>query len=277
MGAEVGGRPIWTCRRPARGGFLYYLAGEGSGVRMLPFWAPIPACQECSTMTQDRPVWDVATYAAAEAARLVGLTSSRVRRWLQGYHYRYNAEVRHLDPVLQRPGEKASSYASFLDLVDLLFVKRFLDHGVSLQKVRKALNEASEILGTPHFARKTFFTDGRDVYLKVKERGDQVLQLLSGGQWVIAPVIQELALQIDFDSPSGLARRWYPMGPGTPVVLDPAVSFGRPSLRGTGIATANVYDFYRAEGDSLERAARWHDIDVGFVSAAVSFERQLAA
>ena len=227
--------------------------------------------------TTSQPLWDLAAYPAAEVGRLVDLTPSRVRRWLKGYEYRYRAEVRHLDPVVQGSGPGPSSYASFLDLIDLLFVKAFLDHGLSLQRIRKALTEASQLLETPHFARKSFFTDGRDIYLKLRERGGDIMQLLSGGQWVIAPIIVELAEQIDFESSTGLARRWYPLGQNVPVVLDPAVSFGRPSVAGTGIATANVFDFYSGEGESVEKAANWHDISFAAVEAAVRFELRLAS
>ena len=79
------------------------------------------------------------SYPAAEAGRLVGLAAGRVRRWLKGYGYSYGDTVRYQPPVLQRSGTLGTSYASFLELVDLLFVKRFLDHGVSLQRVRRAL------------------------------------------------------------------------------------------------------------------------------------------
>lgn len=224
-----------------------------------------------------RPPWDSATYPAAEAGRLVGLTPTRVRRWLKGYDYRYQAEVRHQKPVVQRSHGGPPTYASFLDLIDLLFIKGFLDHDLSLQRVRGALAEASALLGANHFARKSFFTDGRNIYLKVRKDGDEILQLLSGGQWVIAPIIMKLAAQIDFESPSGLARRWYPLGPNVPIVLDPAVSFGRPSIVGTGVATANVYDFYSAEGANVEKAAAWHDISLAHVEAAIRFEQRLVA
>lgn len=223
------------------------------------------------------PTWDRAAYPAAEAARLVGLTPTRVRRWLKGYDYRYHEEVRRRGPVVKRSHHGPPTYASFLDLIDLLFVKGFLDRGLSLQRVRKALEEAASILGTTHFARKSFFTDGHNVYLKVKDAGDDILELLSGGQWVIAPVIQKLAAQIDFDSPSGLARRWYPLGTDVPVVLDPATSFGRPSIEGTGIATANVYDFYVAEDEDEDKTASWYGLPPQAVEAAVRFERRLAA
>lgn len=115
------------------------------------------------------------SYPAAEAGRFVGLTAGRVRRWLKGYGYSYGDAVRYQPPVLQRSGTRATSYASFLELVDLLFVKRFLDNGVSLQRVRRALNEAHEILGTSHFARQTFFTDGGNIFLRIRDRGDAIL------------------------------------------------------------------------------------------------------
>ncbi len=220
----------------------------------------------------DRPA-----YPAAEAARLVGVTAARVRRWLQGYGYSYGDTMRQLPPVLHRGRTKGTPYASFLDLVDLLFVKRFLDDGFSLQKVRRALDEAHEILGTRHFARQTFFADGSNIYLEVRERGEAIVELLSGGQWVIAPVIRQLARQIDFESTEGLARRWYPLGRGRPVVLDPFVSFGAPSIVGRGVKTANIHDLFDAENGCLASVRAWWNLTDTEIEAAVEFELGLAA
>ena len=111
----------------------------------------------------------------------------------------------------------------------------------------------------------------------MKGRGEAIVQLLSGGQWVIAPIIQQLAEQIDFDSPSGIARRWYPLGPEGLVVLDPMMSFGRPTIVGRGVATANVYDFYLAENKQVAAVRDWLGLVDDEVEAAVEFERQLAA
>jgi len=190
--------------------------------------------------------------------------------------YSYGDSLRHQPPVVRR-SVSTGSYASFLDLVDLLFVKRFLDHGVSLQRVRRALEEAREILGTSHFARQTFFTDGGNIYLRIRDRGRAILELMSGGQWVIAPVIQQLATQIDFESPAGLARRWYPLGRSRPVVLDPFVSFGSPSIVGRGVKTANVHDLFAAENGSLAAVRAWWTLTEAEVEAAVEFERGLLA
>ena len=219
-------------------------------------------------------------YPAAEAGRLVGLHPARVRRWLKGYTYRSASTLRRQPPVVRRERKTAnSSYVSFLELVELLFVKQFLDHGISLQRIRMALAEAARILSTIHLAhRRVFLADSTDVFLRVQDKGDAILHLLSGGQWTIAPVIQELAKQIDFfDPPDEYARRWYPRGPDGLVVIDPVVSFGSPSLKGRGISTANVYDFFVAENCSHQAVKEWWGITGAEVEAAVDFERGLAA
>jgi uncharacterized protein (DUF433 family) len=222
-------------------------------------------------------MWDRPAYPAAEAGRLVGLTASRVRRWLKGYSYTYEDERHRQRPVLRRRGTKGTSFASFLDLIDLLFVKSFLDHGLSLQRLRRALDEAARILGETHFARKTFFTNGSQIYLKVRDEADDLLELLSGGQWVIAPIIQELADQIDFDRPTGLARRWYPPGTEGRVVLDPELSFGAPVVVRRGVQTAAIADLYHAESEDVRLVSEWMAIDEADVLAAVAFQERLAA
>lgn len=227
---------------------------------------------ESQHIALDEPI-----YTSAEVGRLVGLSAVRVRRWFKGYEYKFESERRRMRPVIHRKGTVGTNFASFLDLVDLLSAKQFLDHGLSLQKVRKALDEATEILHADHFARRSFFSDGKNIYLQVKEQGNAILQLLSGGQWTIPGVIKGLAHQINFDSPTGLARRWYPLGPKGLIMLDPLISFGRPTIVGKGIATANVHDFFVAEGNRTRPVQRWMGLTLPEIKAAVGFEQKLAA
>lgn len=226
---------------------------------------------------------DAPSYSLAEASRLVGISTGRVRRWQRGYEYRYEivrgAKSRYgsQEPVVRRETTEGTTYSSFLDLIDLLFVRRFLDQGLSLQKVRKALDEAAQILGTVHFARDIFFTDGSAIFLQMRGKGENILQLMSRGQWVIPSIIVALAERIDFHDVTGYAMRWYPLGRDGLIVVDPMISFGRPSLEGRGTATANIYDLYRGEGSSIKPVAEWLDITQREAKAAVDFEMQLAA
>ena len=228
--------------------------------------------------------WDIPRYTPTEAGRLAGLTPDRVRRWLRGYEYTYSpagadsARRVRKGPIRQRKGALESSYASFLDLVDLLFVKRFLEQGFSLQKLRIALAEAEAVIGGHHFAQRCYFTDGRNIYLQVKDGdAENLLQLLSGGQWVIADVIKHFARQVDFDEKTGFAEKWFPHGRGGRVVLDPRVCFGAPTIVRHGVRTANVYDLYRAESQNVASVASWMDVESPDVEAAVTFEKALAA
>ena len=227
--------------------------------------------------------WDIPIYPAAEAGRLVKLSPTRVRRWLQGYKYTYKTGTKNekragsKGPIVKRLDSDNSNYASFLDLIDLLFVKEFISYGLSLQKIRKALNEAEQLVGGHHFAQSKFFTDGTNIYFEISDKADALMELLSGGQWVIAPVIKQLTHKVEFDDPTGYAKRWFPLGTSGLVVLDPSVSFGKPSLVKRGIATANVYDFYLAESKDIKKVGKWLDLKEEEVQAAVKFEQQLAA
>ncbi len=55
------------------------------------------------------------TYSIAETSRLTGISRGRVSRYLRGYRY----EGGELDPVISRSIPAKSTYASFLDLIDL--------------------------------------------------------------------------------------------------------------------------------------------------------------
>jgi uncharacterized protein (DUF433 family) len=179
---------------------------------------------------------------------------------------------------VKRKGAVGLRDASFLDLIDLLFVKQFLERRFSLQRLRAALGEAERFIGKGgyHFAQRHFWTDGSNIYVEVRTRADALMQLLSGGQWVIAPIIKEVAQEIEFDEVTGFAKKWYPLGRTRPVVLDPEVSFGAPTVTGRGVETANVFDLFIGEGKRVERVSAWLDIHPVEVEAAVEFEVRLA-
>lgn len=227
-------------------------------------------------------VLEAPRYNPTTAARLVQLSQDRVTRWLRGYRFTYQTyqgeRQSKKPPVIQRRPAQWKRYASFLDLIDLLFIKQFLEAGISLQTLRKALKEATELLDGYHFAQRYFFTDGERVYLDLKnhkEEARELFELLSNGKWVIAPVITQVAEQISFDETTGYAERWFPMGPEKPIMLDPGISFGRPAIVGRGISTANIYDMYVAEDQNYEVVCDWMQLQRDEVTAAVKFEEYL--
>lgn len=222
---------------------------------------------------------DAPAYSIAETSRLVGMHPWTVKRYLRGYEYKYYVKeqihVGQQPPVISQ-SEINLTYASFLDLIDLLFVKEFLNRGFTLQHLRRALDEAEQYLGTPHFARSEFYTSGKEIILKLPQNGDMVA-LMTHGQRVFPIIIKKLNKKLDFENITGLGlvQRWYPIGKRRGIVIDPQISFGRPVLIGSNVATSNIYDLYLGENKKYHPVSEWFNIPVPKIQTAVQFEHSL--
>jgi DNA-binding transcriptional MerR regulator len=78
-------------------------------------------------------------------------------------------------------GSGSQRLYSFRDILVLKLVKKFLDAGVSLQQIRKAIVELRKA-GIADLAKITLISDGAKVYLCTS--GDQVIDLIDKGQGV---------------------------------------------------------------------------------------------
>jgi len=222
-------------------------------------------------------------YSIAEASRLVNMKPWTVRRYLQGYEYDYShlgpVQRRTQPPVVKDEDRDKETYASFLDLVDLIIIKEFLKRGFKLPTLRKALDEAREYLGTPHLGRNVFFTSGtQEIILQLPKDGTMIA-LLTGGQAVIPEITRSLSDKLEFEDVTefGFASRWYPRGMNGLIVIDPEISFGRPTLIGRGVATSNIYDLFLGENSKIGPVANWFNIPPPGIQAAVQFEHSLWA
>lgn len=94
--------------------------------------------------------------------------------------------------VRQAQGSGTQRLYSFDDLVELRVIKRLLDTGVSLQRVREAVEELRQRGHTP--SDVTLVSDGASVYALDDQQ--QFIDLLARGQGVFAialgPVVDEL-------------------------------------------------------------------------------------
>jgi len=215
-------------------------------------------------------------YSIAEASRLVNMKYWTVRRYLQGYEYDYVTRRTVQPPVIKGENQE-DTYASFLDLIDLVFVCEFLNRGFGLPTLRKALDEARDWLGTPHFGQNIFFTTSADqIALQMPEDGSMIV-LLTGGQAAMTQIVKMFSDRLNFEDATrfGFARRWYPRGKKGNIVIDPEISFGRPTLIGTGIPTNNIYDLYLGEDQNIEPVSNWFNIPVPQIESAVQFEHSL--
>ena len=72
---------------------------------------------------------------------------------------------------------------------------------------------------------------------------------------------------------TGLAEAWFPLGPEVPVVVDPAMSFGLPTIQ-SGIRTDILARHHRA-GDSVADISAWYAVPEPEIQAAIRFEDEL--
>lgn len=235
-----------------------------------------------------RVPFGVGIYQRAEAARLLRMTPTRLRRWVNGYTYWLHS---HVTPRQRRqplvvttdlPMINGAFALSFLELMELRVVKALVDKGVPLQRVRAAGRFIAEAYKTSHpFAAHRLFTDGRDVFTsamnEAKEDVPDLVQWSRGKHWqmLFGAVLEPFLDEIDFDKDTALAARWWPWGRSFPIVLDPRVLFGAPAIEGTRLRTDVIAGMVKVNSPNEVREA--FRISGHQVGAAVEFESQLAA
>lgn len=231
--------------------------------------------------TERVPGLGLGVYSHREAAALAGLRPERVARWVRGYRFKgRDGRPSSSRPVFEADWEiraGAPVTLSFLDLIEMLFVKAFLDEGVSMPTIRKAAVEGARLFQVKHpFCVKRFETDGRDIFVSVeREAHDERLVDLVRKQAVFNQVIGPLLHRLKFDV-AGVASTWWPRGESFPVVLDPSRSFGAPIVPRRGVPTRVLAGPVIA-GDPADFVARMYQVSVREVDSAVTFERELAA
>jgi uncharacterized protein (DUF433 family) len=229
----------------------------------------------------------IGIYSRVEAARLLRMTPPRLRRWVGGYTYWLRDSAaeksrRKRPPVIKTdlPVIDDAIALSFLELMELRVVKAIVDAGISLQHVRIAAQLASSRFETDHpFASRRVFTDGQAIFSAITddlERSDVVRWKKEDIDQIIAgPLFDQFLQEIEFDSTTSLARRWWPQGRNCPILLDPKISFGAPVIAGTAVRTSVVARM--AHRASVHAAAIAFELQLQQAEAALAFESELAA
>lgn len=206
-------------------------------------------------------------YSVPEAARILRAHHSKVRRWID--------EARGLVP---RHYDAERRILSFVELMELHFIKMFRDEGVSLQAIRPAAAAAAKRFKTKYpFAVKRFDTDGKAIFATLaKESSDEeLIEDLNHGQYVFSSIVRPFFKKLDYGEAD--IERYWPMTRRRRVVIDPARQFGRPIDSVTGIPTKVIFDAFQAQqGQSVDQISEWFDLPRSAVEYAIEFEQSHA-
>ncbi len=165
-------------------------------------------------------------YRVGEAARYAGVSAQMVSYWQRGSKTQR--------PALQeRPPGKGLSY---YELVEVAFAATFRKLGVSLKSIRDAREYAARILGADYpFAEYKWLTEGHRVLLNLRELDGsapvgRLVAADASGQIGWKELVGERFDQFDYEH--DIALVWHVAGRNSPVVIDPRMSFGTPTVRG---------------------------------------------
>jgi uncharacterized protein (DUF433 family) len=223
---------------------------------------------ESSLAVLNRPLFEV-----AEAARLLRLYRPKLRRWLEG-HTRGDTFY----PPVIRPEPTGSEEVTWAEFVEAGLLAEYRTK-VPLQRLRPVVDELRQELGIPyplaHF-RPLMDEDSRQLVFEAQKIADLdddlfLVRRVPGAnktwqlQWA-EPVLAFLR-KAEFDPDRTFVRRLRPQE--SAVVIDPAVEFGIPQIK--GIRTETIAEAY-ATGETIDDLSASWSLTPEEIEAAVRWE-----
>lgn len=207
--------------------------------------------------------YDRPTYSVSQAAQYVDLPVATLRSWV--------------GPVglIQTPEPNNLSFNNLAEAHILKAMRR--NHRMSMQGIRKALSSLSELRKTEHpLLDEKFMTDGISLCI---EEEDKIVNLNRELQTEIREFAEIYLARIEREN--GRAARLYPFiskvtsleAADEPkhISISPTISFGRPVLVGTGIATSVIAGRFSAR-DTLDDLAKEFGVEKSTLEDAIRWE-----
>lgn len=231
------------------------------------------AMSRCRTRTDDPRA--LPAYTISEAAHYLSVPAATIRYWSVGRDgYAPLIEAAAQSPVLL-------SFFNLAELHVLAAIRR--EHAIRMRSVREAIlylvEHARSLTDKRHpLLSRELETDGLDLFA---EQYGQLINISRAGQLAMRDVISAALRRIERD-PDGVPVKLYPFTRAaldrtpTLVVIDPALSAGRPVIAGTGLATQVIAERYKA-GESVRDLARDYGREDAEIDEAIRCELPIAA
>ena len=206
-------------------------------------------------------------YTASEAAHLARVSPTTVRSWLFG-----TEKSESLFPHSRTP------MVSFLQLIEVVVAARFRkSERVSLARLRKAHINACEDLNLQFpFAYEQLELVGGHIVriLHTESTATSYQSMDEPSQWTLPGLVAGVKRQIRYEHK--LAAQWYPAGTDVPIVIDPRITSGLPTISGRGVTVQIIRKRFLA-GQDIDFIARDFDINKDVVEDAVRYGELIAA
>ena len=217
---------------------------------------------------------DGPVYSFLEAARYLGVPQATLRYWVLGRAHRKDQERAVSKPLIRAPsGTRNRISCNNLVEAHILRALRTI-RGVRMTAVRHALTYAEEALGIDRLLlRDELRTSGQDLVL---ERLGSLITLSRSDQITMRKLLAAYLERVERDD-HALPSRLYPFRAEwstahKPIVIDPRISFGRPTVAGSGISTGALVQRIDA-GETVEALAWDYGLEIAQIEDAILYER----
>lgn len=217
-------------------------------------------------------------YSVQEVALYLNLRPRTVHTWFFGRSYHTKAGAVRWQPLAAPAAHDPHGFSlSFFNLAEAHVISA-TRHGfnIPITKIRGAIEfvARNELTRHPLLTRK-FETDGVDLFIRyLSGHGEEkILNLSKPGQLGLREVLNSYLQRIDRDL-SGLPLKIFPVVKqdlqGRPIVIISGVASGRPTIAGTGVRVATVWDRSRA-GETPQELASDYGVDEETIKKAISY------
>jgi uncharacterized protein (DUF433 family) len=210
-------------------------------------------------------------YPVAEAARYLSMPSATLRSWFAGIEGHFKTVIR-----WEKSGDHRLSFSNLVEAHVLRAVRT--KHGISMPNVRKAIRYVEDRERIDRLLLHPGLRAGLGrLFLK---KYAELIELAPSTQHVIEKAFERY-LEAVVQDPVGVPVKLYPwipdpiVGPKKSIVIDPAVSFGRPVTSLRGITTVVLADQFDA-GASIAELADDYGLSPEAIEDALAFERAAA-
>lgn len=208
---------------------------------------------------------------APEAARQLSIPATTLLRWLEGER----RGGKWYPPVL-REDPTAAADMSWGEIVEARYLRAYRAKNVPMQRLRPFISDMRQQFGVPYpLAHFKPFASGRRLLLEVQEQAHlpesmRMVYEVSTGQLILDARVTGFLDRVEFaDTGNEEAVRIRPAGKDSPVVIDPLISSGASTVRGT---RTEILAEQASAGTPVDEIAEDFGMPVELVKAALSYE-----
>lgn len=224
-----------------------------------------------STISLNKEKIGAGIYTISDISNLLGFPKYKVRRYLNEYWDERLGKKLFNETYSWSTGNNIKA-VNFYTLIELFTCFYLQEQGVSPKQVLKSRESIAKDLNLPFpFASASLLTDGKKIWYEFK---DSIINADGSRQSNFVEFIKDFAGKIDFNSKK-VAERFWPVGRGSCIVVDPHHQFGQPIIDGTNINTEVIFSMYES-GEPIKTIGILYDITEKEVRDVIRFYNKAA-